>query len=133
MAVAATKVARKDPKTGGGKGKGKKSGKGHGKGFQPPGTRRYVYGARRGKGEQAGNSSIIATLQDRGSTAQHGPRFKRYRLPASGIKEVRDDVQMVTELDEAPITRTIQEEINSLDTAVGWAIMDMWSHTVSVW
>ena len=90
MAVAATKVVRKDPKTGGGKGKGKKSG--HGKGFQPPGTRRYVYGARRGKGEQAGNSPIIATLQDRGSTAQHGPRFKRYRPPASRIKEVPDDV-----------------------------------------
>ena len=116
-------------KTGGGKGKGKKSGsKGHGKGFQPPGTRRYVYGARRGKGEPAGGSNYNDRTAPKsttsGSTAQHGPRFKRYRLPASGIKEVPDDVQMVTEMDQVPITQSIQEEINAVDTAVGWAIMD---------
>ena len=42
-----------------------------------------------------------------GSTGQHGPRFKRYRLPASGIKEVPDDVQMVTDVEQVPITQSI--------------------------
>eukprot|EP00434_Breviolum_minutum_P011884 symbB.v1.2.010485.t1/scaffold674.1/size176181/2 len=113
-------------KSGGGKGKGKKSGKGHGKSFQPP--RRYVYGARRGKGGQAGtpshNDQTAPKSTASGSTGQHGPRFKRYRLPASGIKEVPDDVQMVTDMEQVPITQSIYEEINAMDTAVGWAIMD---------
>ena len=115
-------------KSGGGKGKGKKSGKGHGKSFQPPGARRYVYGARRGKGGQAGtpsyNDQTAPKSTASGSTGQHGPRFKRYRLPASGIKEVPDDVQMVTDMEQVPITKSIYEEINAMDTAVGWAIMD---------
>ena len=113
----------------GGKGKGKK-GKGHGKGFQPPGARRYVYGRKRGKGDssgQAGAGGGKSTAS--GSTAQHGPRFKRYRLPANGIKEVPDEVQMITELDEIPITEFpitnfVHDEINSVEMAVGWAIMD---------
>ena len=113
----------------GGKGKGKK-GKGHGKGFQPPGARRYVYGGKRGKGDssgQAGSGGGKSTAS--GSTAQHGPRFKRYRLPANGIKEVPDEVQMITELEEIPITEFpitnfVHDEINSVEMAVGWAIMD---------
>ena len=65
---------------GGGKSKGKSSGKGY------PGTKKYVFGRRGRNGEDPTTS---------GSTAQHGPRYQRYRLPANGIKEVPDEVNMV--------------------------------------
>lgn len=67
-----------------------------------------------------------------GSTAQHGPRFKRYRLPTSGIKEVPDetnfvdDVNMINEsrVSNLEVSSKITEEVNISSMDVGWAIMD---------
>ena len=72
---------------------------------------------------------VTAKSTTSGSTAQHGPRFKRYRLPANGIKEVPDEVSMVedayvNEVNQIPIDYKIHESINFVSQAVGWAIMD---------
>ena len=52
---------------------------------------------RRRAGESTSTASTTASAKSTtsGSTSQHGPRFKRYRLPANGIKEVPDEVTMV--------------------------------------
>ena len=116
-----------------GKGRGKSSGgkgKSAGKGHPLPGARRYVFGRRRA-GDTSSTSSTTATAKSTtsGSTAQHGPRFKRYRLPANGIKEVPDEVSMVednfiSEVNQIPVDYATHESINFVSQAVGWAIMD---------
>ena len=117
-----------------GKGRGKSSGgkgKSSGKGGHPlPGARRFVFGRRRAA-DTTSTPSTTATAKSTtsGSTAQHGPRFKRYRLPANGIKEVPDEVSMVedayvNEVNQIPIDYKIHESINFVSQAVGWAIMD---------
>ena len=84
----------------GGKSKGGKGSKGKGKGKSS------------GKGKGKGKVS--------GSTAQHGPRFKRYRLQSSGIKEVPEEqVSMVEETSEA-----VREECFCNTACAGEAIMD---------
>ena len=116
-----------------GKGRGKSSGgkgKSVGKGHPLPGARRYVFGRRRA-GDSTSTSSTTASAKSTtsGSTAQHGPRFKRYRLPANGIKEVPDEVAMVedsyvSEVNQIPVDYSPHESINFVSQAVGWAIMD---------
>ncbi|CAL1128360.1 unnamed protein product [Cladocopium goreaui] len=116
-----------------GKGRGKSSGgkgKSAGKGHPLPGARRYVFGRRRA-GESTSTASTTASAKSTtsGSTSQHGPRFKRYRLPANGIKEVPDEVTMVednfvSEVNQIPVDYTTHESINFVSQAVGWAIMD---------
>ena len=59
-------------------------------------------------------ASTTARSTTSGSTASHGPRFKRYRLPATGTKEVPD-------LD---VHSRITDEINHHTSEAGWAIMD---------
>jgi hypothetical protein len=127
----------KSRNTGGGKGKGKSKGKGGGKskgksngkgaGHPLPGARRFVFG-RRSPSENTSSASTTAKSTTSGSTAQHGPRFKRYRLPTSGIKEVPDDANMVmdvpTEITPVPGDFNRYEEINFVSQEVGWAIMD---------
>ena len=119
-------------KKGGGKGKGKGKGgknggasKGKGKNFTPPGAKRFVFG-RRGQGrETTSTASTTARSTTSGSTSSHGPRFKRYRLPASGVKEVPDEANMVeaTEID-LDVHSKIKDEINYNSAEAGWAIMD---------
>ena len=98
----------KSRSTDGGKGKGKSKGKGgskskgmgngKGAGRHPlPGARRFIFG-RRSPLESSSSTSTTAKSTTSGSTAQHGPRFKRDRLPTSGIKEVPDDADMVTDV-----------------------------------
>ena len=63
-----------------------------------------------------------------GSTAQHGPRFKRYRSQASGIKEVPEEVTMVEEelmLESVTTYETVPEEQCFFTvSACGKAIVD---------
>ncbi|CAL1144412.1 unnamed protein product, partial [Cladocopium goreaui] len=68
-------------------GKNNNATKGKGKSFVPPGAKRFAF-----------------------------VRFKRYRLPASGIKEVPDEANMVTELD-----------VTDLETVCGTSV---WNHLV---
>jgi hypothetical protein len=100
----------KSRNTGGGKGKGKSKGKGgkskgkgsgKGAGHLLPGARRFVFG-RRSPSENNSSTSTVARSTTSGSTAQHGPRLKRYRLPTSGIKEVPDDANVPTETTPVP-------------------------------
>ena len=111
---------------GGGKNKGKGSG---GKSSQPlPGARRFVFG-RRSNSDSGSTASTTAKSTTSGSTAQHGPRFKRYRLPTSEIKEVPDDANMVednvpTEITPVPGDFHQHEQIHFISHEVGWAIMD---------
>ena len=115
------------------KGRGKASGgkgKSKGKGHPLPGARRYVLGRLRA-GDSTSTSSTTASAKSTtsGSTAQHGPRFKRYRHPANGIKEVPDEVTMVedsfvNEVNQIPVDYSTHESINFVSQAVGWAIMD---------
>ena len=92
-----------------GKGKGKSKGKGKGKGPSSstpmrttPFNRRPMSGLRRptnaGGGSQSSNETK-STLS--GSTSSHGPRFKRYRVQANGVKEVPEEqVTMVEETEQ---------------------------------
>ena len=107
----------KGKKGGGGKGKGKggknnHSTKAKGKSFVPPGAKRFAFG-RRNQGRDS-TASTTARSTTSGSTSSHGPRFKRYRLPASGIKEVPDEANMVTELDvtDLEVRSNVIEEIH---------------------
>ena len=77
--------------------KGKGSGDGFRRSFD---NRRPMFGLRRPT-----TSSSSTTIGDSpkstlsGSTATHGPRFKRYRVQANGVKEVPEDqVTMVDDL-----------------------------------
>ena len=67
-------------------------------------------------------SEIRSTLS--GSTAQHGPRFKRYRMQSSGVKEVPEEqVAMVTE--ETVTAETYKlEECFFQESITGQAIID---------
>ena len=113
---------------GGGKSKGKGGGNGKGgkgKGKFNPMAKKFAFGKRgQGKGSDGGSFSGKSTTS--GSTAAHGPRFKRYRLPASGIKEVPDEANMVTEVDadNVEVSSRIVDEINTASSEAGWAIMD---------
>ena len=83
----------------GGKSKGK--GKGSGGGFRRSfDNRRPMSGLRRpitSSSSTTVGDSPKSTLS--GSTAAHGPRFKRYRVQANGVKEVPEDqVTMVDDL-----------------------------------
>ena len=97
---------------GGGKGKGKSSSKGKGKGkssMKGKGkgksgfrrtfdNRRPMSGLRRPT--SSSNSSNINDIKSTlsGSTGQHGPRFKRFRVQSNGVKEVPEEqVSMVEE------------------------------------
>ena len=113
-----------------GKGGGKSKGKGSGKSFNQslPGARRFVFGRKSpSEGGSTSATSTTARSTTSGSTSQHGPRFKRYRLPASGIKEVPDEANMVEEpYGATPIPGEFNqhEEINYVSQGAGWAIMD---------
>eukprot|EP00435_Cladocopium_sp_Y103_P053716 s692_g17.t1 len=119
-----------------GKGKGPK-GKGKGKGGglrRTPWNRRPMSGLRRpGGGNSNGGSQSTASGNDfkstlSGSTSQHGPRFKRYRVQGQGVKEVSEDhVSMVEDintcsmpLDKLPET----EECLFAGLGTGKAIVD---------
>lgn len=89
-----------------GRGKGKSTkGKGKGKSFpmrRTPATRRPMSGLRRPSASTTSTASSSTGSEMRstlsGSTASHGPRFKRYRLQSSGVKEVpEENVAMVEE------------------------------------
>ena len=110
----------KGGRKGGGKGKGKSKGgksggasKGKGKStFVLPGTNRFAFG-RRGQGRGDGSSTTSSTTArstTSSSTASHGPRFKRYRLPASGIKEVPEDVNTPMPIADLDVHSRITEE-----------------------
>ena len=118
-------------KSGKGKGKGKSKGgksKGKGKGFQVRrsfNNRRPMSGLRRDT--SVSNSSSTATPSSTeirstltGSTASHGPRFKRYRLANSGVKEVPEEqVSMVEDMSAMPA-----DECFFNTSAPGEAIVD---------
>ena len=95
-------------KSGGGKGKSKGKGKGS---FmrRSPFNRRPMSGLRR---PPFSFSTSSTTASDKstlsGSTAQHGPRFKRYRSQNAGIKEIPEEVTMVEE-QEIPETERIEQ------------------------
>ena len=94
-------------------GKNNNATKGKGKSFVPPGAKRFAF-VRRNSGRVSTTSSTTARSTTSGSTSSHGPRFKRYRLPASGIKEVPDEANMVTELDvtDLEVRSNVIEEIH---------------------
>ena len=91
-----------------GKSKGGSKGKGKGKGFQVRrsfGNRRPMSGLRRDNGSTTTPSSNTSDFKSTlgGSTASHGPRFKRYRVQSNGVKEVPDEqISMVEEIVEIP-------------------------------
>ena len=64
-------------------------------------------------------SELRSTLS--GSTAQHGPRFKRYRMQSSGVKEVPE--AMVTE-ELVCVANYSLEECFFQESATGQAIVD---------
>ena len=80
-----------------------------------------MQGLRRPPNSTLSNSNVNdlkSTLS--GSNSAHGPRFKRYRVQAQGVKEVSDEVTMVEdEYDEIP-----KDEIFFSDLAPGFAIID---------
>ena len=108
-----------------GKGKGKHGGKGKGKskGFamrRTPTTRRPMSGLRRSPPPSSMASSASSDIKSTltGSTASHGPRYKRYRLQSSGVKEVPEEsVSMVEDA-------TNIDECLYADTDMGKAIID---------
>ena len=114
----------------GGKSKGKGKGKSYTRSFQ---NRRPMSGLRRSggstnstTGSSPSNSSSGGDLRSTlsGSTAQHGPRFKRYRMPSSGVKEVPEEqVAMVGEEWIWEQNYTI-EECFFQESAAGQAIVD---------
>ena len=114
-------------KSGGGKGKSKGKGKGGGFMRRTPFNRRPMSGLRRPPSTTTSSSNgEKSTLS--GSTAQHGPRFKRYRSQASGIKEVPEEVTMVEEelmLESVTTYETVPEEQCFFTvSACGKAIVD---------
>ena len=84
----------------GGKSKGK--GKGSGGGFRRSfDNRRPMSGLRRPTSSTSTNINDSPKSTLSGSTAAHGPRFKRYRVQANGVKEVSEDqVTMVDDVTE---------------------------------
>eukprot|EP00913_Durusdinium_trenchii_P017657 g16596.t1 len=82
-----------------GNSKGKSKGKGKGGGFlrRAPFNRRPMSGLRKGPMTSTTTASSEKSTFS-GSTQQHGPRFKRYRSQAQGVKEVPEEVTMVEEM-----------------------------------
>ena len=127
-----------------GAGKGGKNskgkGKGKGKGKNPiPGGKRFAFGRRsntagRSDGQTSGGATSFGKgSTSSGSTSQHGPRFKRYRLPANGIKEVPDEVNVLEELNVQNASavmdlrlnpESLRDEIHAVQGESGWAVMD---------
>ena len=123
---------------GGKNSKGK--GKGKGKGKNPiPGGKRFAFGRRsntagRSDGQTSGGATSFGKgSTSSGSTSQHGPRFKRYRLPANGIKEVPDEVNVLEELNVQNASavmdlrlnpESLRDEIHAVQGESGWAVMD---------
>ena len=91
-------------------------------------TRRPASGLRRPPSSSststAPGSDFKSTLS--GSTGQHGPRFKKYRVQSSGVKEVPEEqVSMVEEINQQQVSVMVATEeclFASLDT--GKAIID---------
>ena len=121
-----------------GKGKGKsKGGKSKGKGKSKSFTRTFqnrrpMSGLRRSNGttstsassttSTSSGSELRSTLS--GSTAQHGPRFKRYRMQSSGVKEVPEEqIAMVAEEVICESNYAMDERFFQ-ESAVGQAIVD---------
>lgn len=121
-----------------GKGKGKsKGGKSKGKGKSKSFTRTFqnrrpMSGLRRSNGttstsassttSASSGSELRSTLS--GSTAQHGPRFKRYRMQSSGVKEVPEEqIAMVAE-EVICESNYAMDECFFQESAVGQAIVD---------
>ena len=110
-----------------GRGKGKTSkGKGKGKSYpmrRSPTTRRPMSGLRRQGGGASSTSSSTASTEFRstlsGSTASHGPRFKRYRLQSNGVKEVPEENVAMVEEEVIHI-----EECYYMTNEIGKAIVD---------
>ena len=88
-------------------GKGKSKGKGKGGGFmrRTPFHRRPMSGLRRPPSSPSTTTSIGDKSTLTGSTSQHGPRFKRYRSQAAGVKEVPEEITMV---EETNVTETTE-------------------------
>ena len=119
-----------------GKGKSKGKGKGKGKSFRrSPMNRRPMSGLRRpGSGNGSSSSSTTGQSEARstltGSTASHGPRFKRYRVQSQGMKEVNEEqVTMVEEIAEKDVKEEvlqlgIQDDCYFVNVSVGKAIVD---------
>ena len=79
------------------------------------------------------SSELRSTLS--GSTSQHGPRFKRYRVQGAGVKEVSEDqVTMVEDITEDKIYQiNAAEECLFSNMVTGMAIVDSGaSRTVEV-
>eukprot|EP00913_Durusdinium_trenchii_P014193 g13320.t1 len=112
-------------KSGGGKGKSKGKGKSGGFMRRTPFNRRPMSGLRRPPNTSSNTSNAEKSTLT-GSTAQHGPRFKRYRSQASGIKEVPEEVTMVEEevLKEDVVTYEHEEQCFFTASACGKAIVD---------
>ena len=117
-----------------GKGKGKSKGKSKGKGKGANSGFRRTFDNRRPMSGLRGPTTTLSSSTGStespkstltGSTSSHGPRFKRYRVQASGVKEVPEEGNMVEEMDESFETVTITEE-HCLFTALepGIAIVD---------
>ena len=99
------------------KGKGSK-GKGKGKPFFP---RRLMHGLRKPTtSTSTGSSESRSTLS--GSTSQHGPRFKRYRVQSQGVKELGGEEVTIAEDQEAE--ECLQEENYFATLTPGHAIVD---------
>ena len=130
----------KSSSKGRGKGRGKSNGKGKGKGGEKGSFRRYAFNRRPASGirksaasNQVNGPSDAAKSTGSGSTANHGPRFKRYRLQDSGTKAV-EDISMVEDhvngqLEDAKNDLTVaigenEEDILFSDVAPGQAIVD---------
>ena len=117
-----------DGRAKGGKGKGKRKGKGKGKNSgqrrQMPYTRRPMSGLRRSPNSNAssstGPSEARSTLT--GSTANHGPRFKRYRVQSQGMKEVPEE--QVSMVEEQLVWDASLEECYFSTLETGQAIVD---------
>ena len=94
------------------KNKGKGKGKGASSGFRKTfDNRRPMSGLRRPTTLSSSTGSAESPKSTlTGSNASHGPRFKRYRVQASGLKEVPEEGNMVEELDYSFETVTVTEE-----------------------
>ena len=88
-------------KSGFGKGKGKGKSKGGGNFMRrTPFNRRPMSGLRKSPMSSTSTTGGSERSTLTGSTAQHGPRFKRYRSQGQGVKEVPEEVTMVEDIEE---------------------------------
>ena len=112
------------------KGKGKGKSKGGGFMRRTPFNRRPMSGLRKGPVSSASTTASSEKSTFSGSTAQHGPRFKRYRSQNQGVKEVPEEVTMVEECDtmaEVIGSEVMDQEMEQCFftvTEVGKAIVD---------